>query len=145
MNSESQTSSEQLQSEADAQDPHFTDVVVESEPSGADRDGALPFPVVGIGASAGGVEAYIELLSELAPDTGMAFVLVPHLSADYETHLVEILARHTSMPVSEVRADVEPEINQVYVIPRNARLTIAERKFHLHTRLPSDRLPIDHF
>jgi two-component system CheB/CheR fusion protein len=145
MNSESQASSEQLQSEADAQDPQLTDVVVESEPSGGDRDGALPFPVVGIGASAGGVEAYIELLSELAPDTGMAFVLVPHLSADFETHLVEILARHTSMPVSEVRADLEPEINHVYIIPKNARLTIAERKFQLHARLSSDRLPIDHF
>src|SRR5713226_7623792 len=98
MNSESQPSSEQLQSEADAQDPQLTDVVVESEPPGTEAgSGVLPFPVVGIGASAGGVEAYIELLSELAPDTGMAFVLVPHLSADFETHLVEILARHTSM------------------------------------------------
>src|SRR5260370_40569118 len=75
----------------------------------------------------------------------MAFVLVPHLSADFETHLVEILARHTSMPVSEVRADLEPEINHVYIIPKNARLTIAERKFQLHARLSSDRLPIDHF
>src|SRR6266851_1981584 len=58
----------------------------------------LPFLVAGIGASAGGVEAYIELFKSLAPDTGMAFVVVPHLAADQKSHLVEIIARHTTMP-----------------------------------------------
>src|SRR5690349_24933270 len=63
---------------------------------GADEpDPATPLPcvVVGIGASAGGVEAYIELFRGLAPDTGMAFVVIPHLSPDHKNHLPEILGR----------------------------------------------------
>ncbi|MGA8030187.1 MAG: CheR family methyltransferase [Bryobacteraceae bacterium] len=105
----------------------------------------LPFPVVGIGASAGGVEAYTQLLTALAPDTGMAFVLVPHLSAEHESHLVEILARHSSMPVSQAGEGVQPQPNNVYVIPRATRLSLSDGKFHLEDRLPG-RLPtIDHF
>lgn len=105
----------------------------------------LPFPVVGIGASAGGVEAYTQLLTALAPDTGMAFVLVPHLSAEHESHLVEILSRHASMPVSEARQGDEPQPNHVYIIPRAMRLTLSGGKFHLEDR-PAGRLPtIDHF
>src|SRR5438067_11476184 len=108
METESQELSGQLQPEG-VEDPHLTDEVVATEPDTESKSGLLPFPVVGIGASAGGVEAYIELLAALAPDTGMAFVLVPHLSADYESHLVEIIARHTRMPVSEIRHHLKPE------------------------------------
>src|SRR5947209_13084255 len=120
METESQQFAGQLQAEG-VEDPHF-DEVVATEPDTESKPGLLPFPVVGIGASAGGVEAYIELLVPLPPDTGMAFVLVPHLSADYESHLVEIIARHARMPVSEIRHHLKPQINHVYIIPRNARL-----------------------
>ena len=144
MNSEPQDVSGQLQSEA-VQDTSLTDEVVATESDADSKSGLLPFPVVGIGASAGGVEAYIELIAALALDTGMAFVLVPHLSADHQSHLVDILARHTRMPVSEIRPNLTPEINQIYVIPNNARLSLSQGRFHLDTRLSSDRLPIDHF
>ncbi|MGI8959507.1 MAG: CheR family methyltransferase [Bryobacteraceae bacterium] len=144
MHTEPQDTPGQLQSEA-VEDAKLTDVVVAAEPGTESKPGLLPFPVVGIGASAGGVEAYIALLAALAPDTGMAFVLVPHLSADHESHLIDILARHTRMPVSEIRPDLTPEINQIYIIPRNTRLILSQGKFHLDTRSSSDRLPIDYF
>ena len=59
-------------------------------------------PIVGIGASAGGLEAFTHLLQHLPADTGMAFVLVQHLDPGHESALVEILARTTAMPVREV-------------------------------------------
>src|SRR4051794_19422569 len=102
MEIEPQESPGQLQPDG-VEQHHLTEEVVAFEPETEPNSGPLPFPVVGIGASAGGVEAYSELLAALASDTGMAFVLVPHLSADYESHLVEILGRHTRMPVSEIR------------------------------------------
>jgi two-component system CheB/CheR fusion protein len=60
------------------------------------------FPIVGIGASAGGLEAFGELLRHLAPDTGMGFVLVQHLAPAHESMLSSILSRTTSMPVREI-------------------------------------------
>ena len=144
MDSEPQGVSGQLQSEA-VHNANLNDEVIATEPETESKSGLLPFPVVGIGASAGGVEAYTELLAALAPDTGMAFVLVPHLSADYESHLVDILGRHTRMPVSEILPDLKPEINQIYIIPKNTRLSLSGGKFHLDARSVGDRLPIDHF
>src|SRR5512140_3500779 len=61
------------------------------------------FPLVGIGASAGGLEAFTRLLENLPTDTGMAFVLVQHLSPSKDSILAELLAKATSMPVHEVR------------------------------------------
>ena len=61
-----------------------------------------PFPIVGIAASAGGLEAFIQLLSNLPPDTGMGFVLIQHLAPDHQSLLSEIHARSTQMPVREV-------------------------------------------
>ncbi len=106
----------------------------------------LPYLVVAIGASAGGLEAYIELLSALPDDTGMAFVLVPHLAAAEKSHLVEILSTHTAMPVEEASAGKGPEPNHVYVIPPDARLSIAHGLLRLEPRA-GDRnpKPIDYF
>ncbi|MEG4421154.1 chemotaxis protein CheB [Microcoleus sp. LAD1_D5] len=82
------------------------------------------FPVVGIGASAGGVEAFTELLSHLPIDTGMAFVIIQHMLANQESALSEILARTTLMPVHEVTDGMLIAPNQVYVIPPNVSITI---------------------
>ena len=76
------------------------------------------FPVVGIGASAGGLEAFEQLLSHLPSDTGMAFALIQHLAADRESLLSKILVRSTQMPVTEVRENTALEPNCIYVIPR---------------------------
>ncbi len=84
----------------------------------------LPFAVVGIGASAGGLEAYSEFLDHVAADTGMAFVLVQHLPPKRESLLAELLALHTRMPVRLVVEGMAIEPNVVYVIRPGHTLTL---------------------
>jgi two-component system CheB/CheR fusion protein len=88
------------------------------------RTPRLAFPVVGIGASAGGLEAYSEFLRACPADAGMAYVLVQHLPPDRESLLAEILARHTRMPVLEVRDGQPVEPDHVYVIRPGRTLTL---------------------
>ena len=82
--------------------------------------------IVGIGASAGGLEAFSELLRNLPPQTGMAFVLVQHLDPHHESILADLLANYTRMPVIQVQDDVRVEPDRVYVIPPNATMAIAD-------------------
>ena len=83
-------------------------------------------PVVGIGASAGGLEAFRELLEALPDDTGMAFVLVSHLSKTYKSMLSELLSKVTKMPVAEARDKTPLLPNHIYVIPPNATLAMED-------------------
>ena len=92
------------------------------------------FPVVGIGASAGGLEAFTELLRHLPPDTGMAFVLVQHLDPVHESALTKILTKATSMDVRDVADNLAVEPNHVYVIPPNTTLSIAQGVLKLQPR-----------
>src|ERR1700734_3303051 len=77
-------------------------------------------PVVGIGASAGGLEAFRELLEALPNDTGMAFVLGSHLSQTYKSMLSELLSKVTKMPVAGVPGELRLLANHIYVSPPNA-------------------------
>jgi two-component system CheB/CheR fusion protein len=92
------------------------------------------FPIVGIGASAGGLEAFSELLKHLPIDTGMGFVLIQHLSPDHKSLLSEILARTTQMPVMEVQDCMMVEPNHVYIIPPNSKMTLAKNLLRLTPR-----------
>ncbi|MEG4943961.1 chemotaxis protein CheB [Microcoleus sp. F4-D5] len=92
------------------------------------------FPVVGIGASAGGLEAFMQLLSHLPIDTGMAFVIIQHMSPHQKSALSVILARSTLMPVHEVTDGMFVAPNQVYVIPPNFSMTIARSLLKLTPR-----------
>lgn len=92
------------------------------------------FPIVGIAASAGGLEAFTQLLSHLPIDTGMAFVLILHLSPDRESLLAEILTRSTKMLVRQVQQGTIVEPNRVYVIPPNAQMKLSEGAFELSPR-----------
>jgi len=107
----------------------------------------LQFPIVGIGASAGGLDAFTQLLAALPKNTCMAFVLVQHLDPAHESQLAEILSRTTTMPVKTIKNDTAVESNTVYVIPPNTDLTIDAGALHLTPRSPerSPHLPIDHF
>src|SRR5687767_1893828 len=80
--------------------------------------------VVGIGASAGGLEAINELFDNVTDSNHVAFIVVQHLSSDYKSLLVELLAKHTHMPVEEARHRQKVEAGKVYVIPNNKELTI---------------------
>src|SRR5580704_9536964 len=106
-----------------------------------------PFPVVGIGASAGGLEAYSELLHHLPEKTGMAFVLVQHLDPKHQSGLQEILARTTGIPVTEVIQGVVVQPDHAYVIPANANLTLKNGTLQLGTRVLTrgQHMPIDNF
>jgi two-component system CheB/CheR fusion protein len=105
-----------------------------------------PSHIVGIGASAGGLEAFTELLSHLPVDTGMAFVLIQHLDPTHESHLTELLAKASKMPVSEVKGGTRTEANHVYVIPSRCNLSISNGVLHTPPRPQSGRnLPIDFF
>ncbi|MBW4562823.1 MAG: PAS domain-containing protein [Mojavia pulchra JT2-VF2] len=92
------------------------------------------FPIVGMGASAGGLEAFTQLLSNLPTDTGMAFVLIQHLAPHQKSLLSEILSRATEMPVIEVQDGISVEPNHVYVIPPNAKMTICKGVLKLSPR-----------
>jgi two-component system CheB/CheR fusion protein len=99
---------------------------------------------VGFGASAGGLEAFSELLQHLPGDTGMSFVLVQHLDPKHESLLTELLAKATPMPVAQVKEGMRAEPNRVYVIPPNTNISIAGGILHLEARtIP--HMPIDHF
>ncbi|MGH8299232.1 MAG: chemotaxis protein CheB [Steroidobacteraceae bacterium] len=90
------------------------------------RSADPPTAVVGIGASAGGIEAFTALLKELPPDTGLAFVLIQHLAPTHTSLLAEILQRATRMPVLEVRDEPTVRRNCVYVIPPGRVMTIRD-------------------
>jgi two-component system CheB/CheR fusion protein len=81
-------------------------------------------PVVGIGASAGGLDAFKRFFAAMPPDSGIAFVLVPHLDPAHESLMVELLSRHTTMPVVEAENNMPVDANHVYIIPPNKYMTI---------------------
>ena len=102
------------------------------------RPGEVPvndrIPVVGIGASAGGLEACTRLLQHLPPDTGYAFVFVQHFDPRHPSSLSEILARATAMPVADATDAAPVARNSVYVIPSNTELTITDRTLRIAPR-----------
>ena len=109
-------------------------------------EGAL-FPIVGIGASAGGLEAFTQLLKALPLDTGMGFVLVQHLDPEHESALTQILTRATSLPVYEVTNNQVVQANHVYIIPPDTNLSIAQGILKLEPRpkVRTPHRPIDTF
>ncbi|HEX4205819.1 MAG TPA: chemotaxis protein CheB [Ktedonobacteraceae bacterium] len=105
------------------------------------------FPVVGLGASAGGLEAFRDVLRSLPGDTGMAYVCVQHLEPTHASMLPVLLARVTQMEVHEAREGMAIEANHVYVIPSNADLLLEQGELKLRPRAKSDgqHLSIDTF
>ena len=110
-------------------------------------EGSSTFPVVGVGASAGGFEAFSELLSNLPPDIPMAIVLVQHLDPKHSSLLTGLLTRTTPLPVVEAHQGVTVEPAHVYVIPPNTTLTIAGDVLHTSPRQPGStpHMPVDLF
>ncbi len=114
----------------------------------AGREGARrPCPVVGMGASAGGLEAFQGFFERMPADTGMVFVIVQHLDPQHETLMPELLSRHTSMPVRLVEGDTPLAVDSVFVLPPNATLTIDDCVLRLSRpeRMRGRRSPIDSF
>ena len=103
--------------------------------------------VVGIGASAGGLNAIQQLFDNIPDDTGMAFVIIQHLSPDFKSLMPELLAKHTNMPIFMAKDKQEIEPNCIYLNQRSKNLHIKENKLYLLNKGPrkSLNLPIDIF
>jgi chemotaxis methyl-accepting protein methylase/signal transduction histidine kinase/chemotaxis response regulator CheB len=106
------------------------------------------FPIVGIGASAGGLEAFSQLLQVVPPDTGLAFVLVQHLDRTHASLLPEALAKTTAMPVRQAEQGMRVEPNHVYVIAPNTDIAIENGALAVSLRASDSagaHLPVDFF
>ena len=132
-------------SKAKTPDKHVAPEATNLQPSQEAR--ATGFPIVGMGASAGGLEAFEQFFRGIPPNSGMAFVLVSHLDPSHASILTEILQRTTTMPVVEAQDQMAVAPNCVYVIPPNRDMAI----FHgvLQLSVPEQprgqRMPIDAF
>ena len=113
----------------------------------AGRKADVPRLIVGIGASAGGLEAFKTFFANMPADTGMAFVLVQHLDPHHKSMLVDLLGRHTEMKVVEARDGVPVVANRVFIIPPDATLTITDGALRVTKPAPprEHRRPIDTF
>ena len=104
------------------------------------------FPVVGVGASAGGLEAFKRLLKAIPESSGMAFIFVQHLEPNHESMLPEILQKNTPIPVEEITDNVHVEPNHIYIIPSNKLLTADDGRLRLKPRPKNKKsLPVDLF
>ena len=107
------------------------------------------FPVVGIGASAGGLDAFKKLLKAIPEDSGMAYVFVQHLDPSHESLLPEILQKVTKVPVLEITDDIKVLPDHIYVIPSNKMMVATDGVLLLAPRPAKNKternLPIDLF
>lgn len=111
------------------------------------RRARLDFPVVGIGASAGGVEALRTFFAAVPPQSGLAYVVIQHLSPEHESLMADILGRCTSMPVRQIEEGMRVEPNHVYVIRPGHTVTLTGGALHLGEPVEKrgHRRPVDDF
>ncbi len=125
----------------------MTDVTKEKTSRNPTAETAKPAAIVGIGASAGGLEAIEAFFKAMPVDSGMAFVVVQHLSPDYKSLMVELLSRKTDIPVHRAEEGVAVQPNHIYLIPPKKNLTIFHGKLVLEDQKPREgiNLPVDIF
>jgi two-component system CheB/CheR fusion protein len=111
------------------------------------RDEAFTFPIVGIGASAGGLEALRDFVGAIPAESGMAYVIVQHLAADHPSIMDQLLAGHSDIPVRRIEDGITVEPDTIYVIPAGPSVTIRNGRLWLHERSTEKvlRTPIDEF
>jgi two-component system CheB/CheR fusion protein len=98
------------------------------------------FPVVGVGASAGGLEAFRELVKAIPEDSGMAYILVQHLAPQHESMLTQILQKETAVPVVEVTDNIKVAPDHIYIIPSNRLLTANDGILQLEPLVKGEKL-----
>ncbi len=124
-----------------------TRIKTDDPPGEAAPQASATCPIVGIGGSAGAIEALRAFMPAVSPDSGLAYVVVMHLSPGHKSVLAELLGRTTSLPVILIEEATRVEPNKIYVIPPNTTLTIEDAVLHL-TQLSEPRglrTPIDTF
>ncbi len=120
-------------SDSNGFDPAATDDTTDNARDGTQkrRDPQQPAAVIGLGASAGGIGPLQQFFGDMKADTGLAFVVVMHLSPDFESQLADIIQQKTKMPVTQVMEPVKVRPNHVYVIPPNQQLAFEDSTLHL--------------
>jgi two-component system, chemotaxis family, CheB/CheR fusion protein len=143
----SATSTELTITDGDAGSPSTPPGIAVENETEEHQSPALMYPVVGFGASAGGLQAFREVLENLDPNTGMTFVLVTHMAPDQRSFMSEIVERYTQMPVLSVEDGQRPEPNHIYILQPSQALSLREGLFRVETRPANDRVPrtIDKF
>jgi two-component system CheB/CheR fusion protein len=123
--------------------PHSPEEIEESDSSPLH---AVPFLVVGVGASAGGLEAFTRLLEQLPPNPGMTFILALHLDPHHESMMADILNRSSRVPVVEATHATPVQKNRVYVIPPNSTIALSDGRLNVvfHSPMRSPSMPVDH-
>ena len=106
-----------------------------------------PFPIVGMGASAGGLEAFEQFFKNMPPESGMAFILIPHLDPSHASMMTDLMKRFTTMKAIEAEDGITVEPNHLYVIPPNKDMALYHGKLQLTgPETPRGlRMPIDFF
>ncbi|MEO0443868.1 MAG: chemotaxis protein CheB, partial [Pseudomonadota bacterium] len=119
----------------------------QNEPTLTDLNLPLPSHYIGIGASAGGLEALQTLLQNLPTDTGACFIIVQHLSPDFKTMMLELLSKHTAMEIHNVQDGMQVKANTIYLIPPKKNMMVAQGELLLSDKMPDSglNLPIDIF
>ena len=133
---------------SDVTPPPATRQLITSPITTAQSGGGLPnFPIVALGASAGGLEAFKKFFAKMPPDSGMALVIIQHLSPDSESMMSTILGKLTRMEVHQAADGMRIEPNQVYINPPDKQLALFNGRFQLldYTSERGTRLPIDNF
>ncbi len=106
----------------------------------------IKFPLVGVGASAGGINSFKKFLHAIPENSGMAYILVQHLSPSHESILPEILSRSTDIPVQEIKDDCQLLPDHIYVIPENKMHEVTDHALRLTPRKQGEHnMPIDVF
>jgi two-component system, chemotaxis family, CheB/CheR fusion protein len=115
--------------------------------AGAKKEARQDFPVVGIGASAGGIEAIEKFFAHVPEDSGIAYVVIQHLHPGHKSLMPEILSKSTTMKACEIGHEMALEPNRIYLNPSNMEVGISGRKFRLSpmASVHGFRLPVDHF
>lgn len=113
----------------------------------SDSSSTLPSHYIGVGASAGGLEALQALLKNLPTDTGACFIIVQHLSPDFKSMMLELLSKYTSMQIQNVQDVMKVKPNTIYLIPPKKNMMIAQGELLLSDKMPDSglNLPIDIF
>jgi two-component system CheB/CheR fusion protein len=124
-----------------------TAITTVSKPARRNISASLSFPIVGIGASAGGLDALEQFFTNMPKDSGMAFVVIQHLDPDHVGIMPELLQRTTVMKVTQVTDNLKVKPNHVYIIPPNRSMSVLNGCLHLFEPIEKRglRLPIDIF
>ena len=117
----------------------------EEKKAKAAESAAQPPLVIGIGASAGGLEALQQFFDYMPPNSGLSFVVVQHLSPDYKSLMADILGKHTEMAVCQAENHMAVEADTVYLIPPKKYMTVRDGKLHLSDAPGTLNHPIDAF